>query len=147
MSIQRLHTESRYSEVVIHNGTVYLAGQLADDFTQSSLNTTAWTATTTSGAVNSGGRRNRRPNRTSGFSRTVSRTSPRARGRRAGERGLRVRRGSARVVAAQRLTSWARGGRCGRYQTYCVSWGKSPFGCLIVCSIGEMPKPVCDIVT
>ena len=32
MSIQRLHTESRYSEVVIHNGTVYLAGQLADDY-------------------------------------------------------------------------------------------------------------------
>lgn len=31
MSIQRLHTESRYSEIVIHNGTVYLAGQLADD--------------------------------------------------------------------------------------------------------------------
>ena len=32
MSIQRLHVEKRYSEVVIHNGTVYLAGQLADDF-------------------------------------------------------------------------------------------------------------------
>ncbi len=32
MSIQRLHTESRYSEIVIHNGTVYLAGQLADDY-------------------------------------------------------------------------------------------------------------------
>ena len=31
MSIQRLHIEKRYSEVVIHNGTVYLAGQLADD--------------------------------------------------------------------------------------------------------------------
>jgi enamine deaminase RidA (YjgF/YER057c/UK114 family) len=31
MSVQRLHTESRYSEIVIHNGTVYLAGQLADD--------------------------------------------------------------------------------------------------------------------
>ncbi len=30
MSIQRLHIEKRYSEVVIHNGTVYLAGQLAD---------------------------------------------------------------------------------------------------------------------
>ena len=32
MSIQRLHTESRYSEIVIHNGTVHLAGQLADDY-------------------------------------------------------------------------------------------------------------------
>ncbi|PZQ30002.1 MAG: RidA family protein [Ectopseudomonas oleovorans] len=32
MSIQRLHVAKRYSEVVIHNGTVYLAGQLADDF-------------------------------------------------------------------------------------------------------------------
>lgn len=31
MSIQRLHSESRYSEVVIHNSTVYLAGQVADD--------------------------------------------------------------------------------------------------------------------
>jgi len=31
MAIQRLHTETRYSEAVIHNGTVYLAGQLADD--------------------------------------------------------------------------------------------------------------------
>ncbi|MGH8353953.1 MAG: RidA family protein [Pseudomonas sp.] len=28
MSIQRLRTEQRYSEIVIHNGTVYLAGQL-----------------------------------------------------------------------------------------------------------------------
>ena len=32
MPIQRLHTESRYSEIVVHNGTVYLAGQLADDY-------------------------------------------------------------------------------------------------------------------
>ena len=32
MSIQRLHVAKRYSEVVIHNSTVYLAGQLADDF-------------------------------------------------------------------------------------------------------------------
>lgn len=31
MPIQRLHTKSRYSEIVVHNGTVYLAGQLADD--------------------------------------------------------------------------------------------------------------------
>ena len=32
MSLQRLRTETRYSEIVIHNGTVYLAGQLADDY-------------------------------------------------------------------------------------------------------------------
>ncbi|MEH6365389.1 MULTISPECIES: RidA family protein [Pseudomonas] len=32
MAVQRLRIESRYSEIVIHNGTVYLAGQLADDF-------------------------------------------------------------------------------------------------------------------
>lgn len=32
MSIQRLNVAKRYSEVVIHNGTVYLAGQLADDY-------------------------------------------------------------------------------------------------------------------
>ncbi|SFI06942.1 Enamine deaminase RidA, house cleaning of reactive enamine intermediates, YjgF/YER057c/UK114 family [Pseudomonas guineae] len=32
MSVQRLLTETRHSEVVIHNGTVYLAGQLADDY-------------------------------------------------------------------------------------------------------------------
>ncbi|AYC34826.1 RidA family protein [Pseudomonas cavernae] len=31
MDIQRLRTEQRYSEIVIHQGTVYLAGQLADD--------------------------------------------------------------------------------------------------------------------
>ncbi len=31
MSIRRLRTESRYSEIVIHNGTVYLAGQLDED--------------------------------------------------------------------------------------------------------------------
>lgn len=31
MPIQRLRIESRYSDIVIHNGTVYLAGQLADD--------------------------------------------------------------------------------------------------------------------
>lgn len=31
MSIQRLRCEKRYSEIVIHQGTVYLAGQLADD--------------------------------------------------------------------------------------------------------------------
>ncbi|WP_137886468.1 RidA family protein [Pseudomonas sp. 2FE] len=32
MPVRRLHTEARYSEIVIHNGTVYLAGQLADDY-------------------------------------------------------------------------------------------------------------------
>ncbi|TBU96964.1 RidA family protein [Phytopseudomonas dryadis] len=32
MSIQRQRIETRYSEIVIHNGTVYLAGQLADDY-------------------------------------------------------------------------------------------------------------------
>ena len=32
MSVQRLHTETLYSEIVVHNGTVYLAGQLADDY-------------------------------------------------------------------------------------------------------------------
>jgi len=32
MSVQRLRSEKRYSEIVIHNGTVYLAGQLADDY-------------------------------------------------------------------------------------------------------------------
>jgi enamine deaminase RidA (YjgF/YER057c/UK114 family) len=32
MPIQRLHIEKRYSEVVIHNDTIYLAGQLADDY-------------------------------------------------------------------------------------------------------------------
>ena len=32
MSIQRLRIEKRYSEIVIHNGTVHLAGQLPDDY-------------------------------------------------------------------------------------------------------------------
>jgi len=31
MSIQRLHVGPRMSEVAIHNGVVYLAGQVADD--------------------------------------------------------------------------------------------------------------------
>ncbi len=31
MNLQRLHPATRYSEAVIHNGTVYLAGQLADN--------------------------------------------------------------------------------------------------------------------
>ena len=33
MAIQRLHTNQRMSQVVVHNGTVYLAGQVADDLT------------------------------------------------------------------------------------------------------------------
>lgn len=33
MPIKRLHTEVRYSEVVINRSTVYLSGQLADDLT------------------------------------------------------------------------------------------------------------------
>lgn len=31
MSIQRLHVGKRLSEIAIHNGVVYLAGQVADD--------------------------------------------------------------------------------------------------------------------
>ncbi|WP_263145936.1 RidA family protein [Pseudomonas sp. RIT-PI-AD] len=31
MSIQRQHTNARMSQIVIHNSTVYLAGQVADD--------------------------------------------------------------------------------------------------------------------
>ena len=31
MSVQRLHVGKRLSEVAIHNGTVYLAGQIAED--------------------------------------------------------------------------------------------------------------------
>lgn len=33
MEIKRLHVGKRLSEVAIHNGTVYLAGQIADDKT------------------------------------------------------------------------------------------------------------------
>jgi len=33
-NIQRLHSETRYSEIVIHSGTIYLAGQLADNLEQ-----------------------------------------------------------------------------------------------------------------
>lgn len=32
--IQRFHVATRYSEIAIHNDTVYLAGQVADDATQ-----------------------------------------------------------------------------------------------------------------
>jgi enamine deaminase RidA (YjgF/YER057c/UK114 family) len=34
MEIKRLHVGKRLSEVAIHNGTVYLAGQIASDTTQ-----------------------------------------------------------------------------------------------------------------
>ncbi|MFN9775873.1 MAG: RidA family protein [Burkholderiales bacterium] len=34
MSIKRLHVGPRMSEAVVHNGTVYLAGQVADDASQ-----------------------------------------------------------------------------------------------------------------
>ncbi len=34
MEIKRLHVGKRLSEVAIHNSTVYLAGQIADDKTQ-----------------------------------------------------------------------------------------------------------------
>ena len=33
-TIQRLHPAARFSEAAIHDGTVYLAGQVADDATQ-----------------------------------------------------------------------------------------------------------------
>jgi enamine deaminase RidA (YjgF/YER057c/UK114 family) len=34
MNIERLHIGKTLSEVAIHNGTVYLAGQIAEDLTQ-----------------------------------------------------------------------------------------------------------------
>jgi len=34
MAIQRFHTAKRLSEVVVHNGTIYLAGQVAADMTR-----------------------------------------------------------------------------------------------------------------
>jgi len=34
MEIKRLHVGKRMSEVAIHNGTIYLAGQIAEDTTQ-----------------------------------------------------------------------------------------------------------------
>jgi enamine deaminase RidA (YjgF/YER057c/UK114 family) len=34
MEITRLHVGKRMSEVAIHNGTIYLAGQIAEDTTQ-----------------------------------------------------------------------------------------------------------------
>ncbi|WP_339513788.1 RidA family protein [Pseudomonas sp. RL_15y_Pfl2_60] len=43
MALQRLRTETRYSEIVIHNGTVYLAGQLADDYSGDAVEQTKQT--------------------------------------------------------------------------------------------------------
>ncbi len=40
MSIKRLHVGPRMSEAVVHNGTVYLAGQVADDPSQDSAGQT-----------------------------------------------------------------------------------------------------------
>ena len=34
MTIQRFHVAKRLSEMVVHNGTVYLAGQVASDMTR-----------------------------------------------------------------------------------------------------------------
>jgi enamine deaminase RidA (YjgF/YER057c/UK114 family) len=34
MEIKRLHVGKRLSEIAVHNGTVYLAGQIAEDTTQ-----------------------------------------------------------------------------------------------------------------
>lgn len=34
MALQRFHVEARYSDTAVHNGTVYLAGQVAEDTTQ-----------------------------------------------------------------------------------------------------------------
>ncbi|MBU6492030.1 MAG: RidA family protein [Burkholderiales bacterium] len=34
MTVRRFHVESRWSDIAVHNGTVYLAGQVADDTTQ-----------------------------------------------------------------------------------------------------------------
>ena len=34
MAIQRFHPAKRLSEMVVHNGTIYLAGQVADDMTR-----------------------------------------------------------------------------------------------------------------
>ncbi len=42
MSIQRQLTNERMSQIVSHNGTVYLAGQVGDDSTPG-LNSRPWT--------------------------------------------------------------------------------------------------------
>jgi len=34
MEVKRLHVGKRLSEIAIHNGTIYLAGQIAEDTTQ-----------------------------------------------------------------------------------------------------------------
>ena len=40
MSIKRLHVGPRMSEAVVHNGTIYLAGQVADDASQDTADQT-----------------------------------------------------------------------------------------------------------
>lgn len=40
MEIKRLYVGKRLSEVALHNGTIYLAGQIADDTTQDILGQT-----------------------------------------------------------------------------------------------------------
>jgi enamine deaminase RidA (YjgF/YER057c/UK114 family) len=40
-TINRLHLAKRYSEASIHNGTIYLAGQVADDATEDIAGQTA----------------------------------------------------------------------------------------------------------
>ncbi len=40
-TFQRLHTSARYSEVSVHNGTVYLAGQVASNTAQNTREQTA----------------------------------------------------------------------------------------------------------
>lgn len=34
MPIQRQHTNERMSQIVVHNGTVYLAGQVGEDMSK-----------------------------------------------------------------------------------------------------------------
>ena len=46
MAIQHLHTQARFSEATIHNGVVYLAGQLATDFSGDILQQTQETLAT-----------------------------------------------------------------------------------------------------
>lgn len=46
MAIQHLHTQARFSEISIHNGVVYLAGQLATDFSGDILKQTQETLDT-----------------------------------------------------------------------------------------------------
>lgn len=46
MAIQHLHTQARFSEAAIHNGVVYLAGQLATDFSADIIQQTQETLAT-----------------------------------------------------------------------------------------------------